>query len=238
MVNILALETSGEVLHLALKTDRDFISHTQTIGRQFSEELVPRLISLCGEAGLALADLSLIVCANGPGSFTGLRIGMAAAKGVALAAGIPLVSLDTMDILAYPLSHSRLPVLCAVDAKKQRYYCALFKNGKRESNDMDASIPSIADLIGGYDELLVTGPDAQELAALLRDEITKRGGKTIFYIDTLKYRNYGESMIFLGKKLLKEEGPDDIGSGPTYIRKSDAELSLEERDANNIPKEV
>ncbi|OHD63576.1 MAG: hypothetical protein A2101_06015 [Spirochaetes bacterium GWF2_52_7] len=73
---------------------------------------------------------------------------------------------------------------------------------------------------------------------MLRDEITKRGGKTIFYIDTLRYRNYGESMIFLGKKLLKEEGPDDIGSGPTYIRKSDAELSLEERDANNIPKEV
>lgn len=237
-MNVLALETSGEVLHIALKTDRTFISHTRTIGRQFSEELVPRLVSLCGEAGITLADLSLIVCANGPGSFTGLRVGMAAAKGIALAAGIPLVSLGTMDILAYPLSHSRFPVLCAVDAKKQRYYCALFKDGKRDSKDMDASIPSIADLIGGYDELLVTGPDAQKLVPLLRDEITKRGGKTIFYIDTLAYRSYGESMIILGKKLLTEEGPDDIGSGPTYIRKSDAEVSLEERDANNTPKEV
>jgi tRNA threonylcarbamoyladenosine biosynthesis protein TsaB len=237
-MNILALETSGEILHLALKTDRTFISHTQTIGRQFSEELVPRLVSLCSEAGLTLADLSLIVCANGPGSFTGLRVGMAAAKGIALAAGIPLVSLGTMDILAYPLSHATLPVLCAVDAKKQRYYCALFKGGKRDSKDMDASIPSIADLVGGYDELLVTGPDAHRLVPLLRDEITKRGGKTIFYIDTLKHRNYGESMIILGKILLEEEGPDDIGSGPTYIRKSDAEVSLEERDANTTPKEV
>jgi tRNA threonylcarbamoyladenosine biosynthesis protein TsaB len=237
-MNILALETSGEILHLALKTDRTFISHTQTIGRQFSEELVPRLVSLCSEAGLTLADLSLIVCANGPGSFTGLRVGMAAAKGIALAAGIPLVSLGTMDILAYPLSHATLPVLCAVDAKKQRYYCALFKGGKRDSKDMDASIPSIADLVGGYDELLVTGPDAHRLVPLLRDEITKRGGKTIFYIDTLKNRNYGESMIILGKILLEEEGPDDIGSGPTYIRKSDAEVSLEERDANTTPKEV
>jgi len=237
-MNTLALETSGEILHLALKTDRTFISHTRTIGRQFSEELVPRMLALCAEAGITLADLSLIVCANGPGSFTGLRVGMAAAKGVAMAAGIPLVSLGTMDILAYPLSHSGLPVLCAVDAKKQRYYCALFKNGKRESKDMDASIPSIADLIGGYDELLVTGPDAQKLVVLLRDEITKRGGKTFFYIDTLRYRSYGESMIILGNKLLTEEGPDDIGSGPTYIRKSDAEVSLEERHANNTPKEV
>jgi hypothetical protein len=76
------------------------------------------------------------------------------------------------------------------------------------------------------------------LVPLLRDEITKRGGKTIFYIDTLKHRNYGESMIILGKILLEEEGPDDIGSGPTYIRKSDAEVSLEERDANTTPKEV
>lgn len=238
MVNILALETSGEVLHLALKTDRTFISHTRTIGRQFSEELVPRLKSLCGEADLSLADLSLIVCANGPGSFTGLRVGMAAAKGIALAAGIPLVSLGTMDIIAYPLSHSRMPVLCAVDAKKQRYYCAVFKNGERESKDMDASIPSIADMVDGYDELLVTGPDAQKLVVLLRDEITKRGSKTILYIDTLIYRNYGESMIILGNKLLNQEGPDDIGSGPTYIRKSDAELSLEERNANNPPEEV
>lgn len=237
-MNILALETSGEVLHLALKTDHTFISYTRTIGRQFSEELVPRLVSLCSEASLTLSDLSLIVCANGPGSFTGLRVGMAAAKGIALAAGIPLVSLGTMDILAYPLSHSKFPVLCAVDAKKQRYYCALFKDGKRESKDMDASIPSIADLVEGYDELLVTGPDTHRLVPLLRDEITKRGGKTIFYVDTLNHRNYGESMIILGNILLDKEGPDDIGSGPTYIRKSDAEVSLEERDANTTPKEV
>ena len=231
-MNILALDTSSDTLHVALRAHGAYLSTTRTIGRKFSEELVPRLKTLCEEAGITLRELSLIVCTNGPGSFTGLRVGMAAAKGISLAGNSPLVSLSTMEILHYPLRHAELPVLCIMDAKKQRYYSALFHQGKRVTKDADATIAMLCDTISSYGEVLVTGPDAARAAKGIRDEVTHRGLSIKIHTDDLEHRDYGESMIILGKMLYDREGPDDIGSGPTYIRKSDAEVSLEERNAH------
>lgn len=233
-MNILALDTSSDTLHLALDTGSSYLGTTRTIGRKFSEELVLRMKAICEEAGISLSELSLIVCANGPGSFTGLRVGMAAAKGISLAGGIPLVSLSTMDILHYPLRHVSLPVLCVLDAKKQRYYSALFHRGKRITADTDATLGMLCDLTADHDEIVVTGPDAEEAARRLGDEVTLRGMTKKIHVDDLFHRDHGQSMIILGKNLYEREGADDIGSGPTYIRKSDAELSLEERDAHII----
>ena len=229
-MNILALETSGDILHLALQTDKDYSAHTITVGRHFSEELIVRIQSICNDRNIKLQHLDLLVCARGPGSFTGLRVGMATAKGISLAAAIPLVSLSTMDIFHYPLQQRSMPILCALDAKKKRYYCALFSRGERLTADLDATIPTIIEHIAAYPEILVTGPDALALSSKLRDEVTKRTLQTKIYLDTLKYRDYGESMIVLGKELFTTQGPDAPSSGPTYIRKSDAEVSLEERN--------
>jgi tRNA threonylcarbamoyladenosine biosynthesis protein TsaB len=237
-MNCIALETSSETLHLALQTEKNFYAETRTMGRKFSEELVPRMKILCEQADISLSELDLIVCTNGPGSFTGLRVGMAAAKGIALAAHIPLVSLSTMEIMAYPLSLVDIPVLTVLDAKKQRYYTALFQKGVRVTPDKDLQIHEIGELVTPFSEILVTGPDAQVVIQGLSDEVTKHAAPPKFYLDPLRYRNYGESMILLGKLLLNAQGPDDIGSGPTYIRKSDAEVSLEEKNAKQTPKEV
>lgn len=228
-MNILAVESASDTLHIALQTPEQYISHTHTIGRKFSEELVPRMKALCEEAHIRLKDLSLVVCSNGPGSFTGLRVGMSAAKGIALAADIPLVSLSTMEIHAFPLRHAGIPVLCVLDAKKHRFYGALFDHGNRIVKDTDATIGMMADMVAPYPAVLLAGPDASRALPLLGDEVTKRGLHTKLLLDELKFRDYGESMIILGRNLLDQSGPDDIASGPTYIRKSDAEVSLEEK---------
>ncbi len=237
-MNILALETSADVLHLAVSTDSTFLSETRTVGRRFSEELVPRMKAICEDAHINLRELDLIVCTNGPGSFTGLRVGMSAAKGVSLAAGVPLVSLSTMEIMYQPLALVHEPVLAVMDAKKHRYYAALFQKGVRLTADRDLPIDELCREIAGFSDIIVTGPDSQVVVERLRDQVTQQGFKTKIHLDHLQYRSYGESMIQLGKKLLLEQGPDDIGSGPTYIRKSDAEVSLEERNKKSIPKEV
>lgn len=229
-MNIIAVDTSSDILHITLQTKTAHISQTQTIGKKFSEELVPRMVAICAEAQISLRELDLIVCSNGPGSFTGLRVGMAACKGIALAGGIPLVSLSTLEVFAYPLQHASMPVLVVLDAKKQRYYGALFQAGERLSRDSDATVGKLSDIIAPFDSVLLSGPDAGKLEPLLRDEVTRRGLSTKIFLDNLQYRDYGESMILLGKNLLESAGPDDIGSGPTYIRKSDAELSLEEKN--------
>lgn len=237
-MNILAMETATDVLHLALQTESGFCSETHTVGRRFSETLILKIQDICSRQDLAIGDLDLVVCTNGPGSFTGLRVGMASAKGISLAQSIPLVSLSTMQIMQYPLSLTTHIVLPLIDAKKQRFYGALFKEGVRLTDDTDLTMEQIATMITPFEEVVLTGYDASRAIGALRDEVTKRAIHTKIYLDPLKFRNYGESMIQLGKKLFEAEGPDDIGSGPTYIRKSDAEVSLLERNAKTLSEEV
>jgi tRNA threonylcarbamoyladenosine biosynthesis protein TsaB len=226
-VNILAFDTSTDILNIAIKTEKQYFSTTHSIGRKFSEELVLRLKSALKEVDLEFRDLSLIVVAKGPGSFTGLRVGMAVAKGLSSASNTPLVSLSTTELYANPLKLAQSVILPLIDAKKKRFYTALFKDGKRLSADKDLTIEQIGTLIADLDTVILTGSDANEAHPSLCDEVTSRNLSIKILLDNLSYRDYGLSMITLGRKLFEEQGADEITSGPTYVRKSDAELSLE-----------
>jgi tRNA threonylcarbamoyladenosine biosynthesis protein TsaB len=227
MKHIMAIDTATDVLHLALCTPTSITSVTQFMGRSYSEKLVLKMKEMCEDQAIALKDLELIVCSEGPGSFTGLRIGLSAAKGVALAADIPLVSIPTLQIYAYPLKDLSIPILSMIDAKKGRFYTSLFEKEKCLIPAQDSSITHLVASLSHYDEIFVTGVEPSRGFNKLCDEVTKQGVKTKYYLDSLEYRDYGESMIILGKDLLSERGADPLGKGPTYIRKSDAEVSLE-----------
>ncbi|MGI6432321.1 MAG: tRNA (adenosine(37)-N6)-threonylcarbamoyltransferase complex dimerization subunit type 1 TsaB [Sphaerochaetaceae bacterium] len=227
-MNVLAINTSTNLLHIALQTPHSYESQQVLLDRRFSEALMPKIEHICQKAKTRLDELSLVVCAKGPGSFTGLRVGMATAKGIALAAGIPFVSISTLEIAAYPLKECSRPILVTIDARKNRFYSALFVQGNMVGKEMDGSIDQLCAVCAPYNEVLVTGFDAHTCFPLLCDEVTLTGQKTKFYLDELRYRDYGESMIQLGTFLLQSQGADPLGSGPVYIRKSDAELSLKE----------
>lgn len=229
-MRIMAINTAQGALHLALQTEAGYCSTVSTLEEHVSEKLVPRMRNLCGEAGITLAELSLLVCAHGPGSFTGLRVGMAAAKGVSLAAHIPLVSLSTMEIYQYPFAFCSTPVLPALDAKKRRFYCALFKHGVRLSEDLDATPSQVYDMLSIFDTVLITGPNGSDLAEKLREDPSYRSLADRMIVDYLFYRDYGESMIRLGIERYKTHGADTSMQGPVYIRKSDAQLVREEED--------
>ncbi|NLA92201.1 MAG: tRNA (adenosine(37)-N6)-threonylcarbamoyltransferase complex dimerization subunit type 1 TsaB [Spirochaetales bacterium] len=228
-MKILAIESSGELLHLAVANQETFISQTRGNDRRFSEVLMSEVVALCKQVGLKLQELDLVVTAEGPGSFTSLRVGYASAKGIAMAANCPLVSLSTLQLLAHPVAQLKIPVLAALDARKGRYYCALFDKGVRISDDLDATVAEIVSLIAPLNEVFLTGVDTEELYAKVCDEVTQQGVKTIIYRDNLIYRDLGESMLKLGKKLYLEQGGDPPNKGPTYVRKSDAEVSLKDR---------
>lgn len=225
----LAIESSGELLNIAIECDGKFISQTRLNDKSFSEVVMDEVVTLCEKVGLKLKELELVVTASGPGSFTSLRVGYATAKGIAMAANIPLVSLSTLQILAHPLAPLRIPILATLDAKKGRYYCALFEEGERLSDDLDATLEELVALIAPLKEVLITGVESEALYDKLCDEITKRSLNTKIYTDNLIYRDLGESMIKLGKNLYLAQGGDPPNKGPTYVRKSDAEVSLEGR---------
>jgi tRNA threonylcarbamoyladenosine biosynthesis protein TsaB len=184
---------------------------------------------LLGSAGLESGDINLVACMKGPGSFTGLRIAFAAVKGMALALGIPMVSVPTLDCMAAP--HGSWPglVIPAMDAKKGRFFSALYRGGERLGDFMDAPPEEIAERIralsgGGElagEKVLVTGPDGP----LLHEKLTAALGPGLFCDPGGKRGKARELLdIVLKKGIIGSEG--DFFSGPLYLRKSDAELSF------------
>ena len=242
-MNVLVCDTSSQALTTGLFTDT--FKEVRTLqGRtvQHSERLVPTVIEMCNDAKIDTKDIDLLVCTRGPGSFTGLRIGMAAFKGMAFALGKPIVSVSTLEAYASCegcVSAFEGAVVPVIDAKKQRWYLAAFaKSNKRSNGDESLSrlIPDTdgteADLVGAlspYCNVLVTGPDAQAFAGMLTMSQCFKD-KHIF-VDTKANEAIATTLYELGIKQYETNGADDIGQGPVYLRKSDAEIALEEKQA-------
>ena len=127
---VLALDTSTARGSLALVEEgRDPVEAYLTPGTTHSKTLLPEIDRLLSGRGLTPAGLDLIAVGLGPGSFTGLRIGLAAAKGLAWAAGKPLIGVPTLDALAQGYSGEAVQVCPLLDARKGQFYTALYKPG-------------------------------------------------------------------------------------------------------------
>lgn len=147
-MNHLAIDSATEVLSVALRRDRDRASDVlvsvRDAGLRHTRRLMTLVDALLGEAGIQPADLDLVSCTRGPGSFTGLRIGMATAKGlawaVAAARGLeapPLVSVPTLDAMAATVASQTALVVPVIDGKKGRFYGAGYLAGRRLTGDLD-----------------------------------------------------------------------------------------------------
>jgi tRNA threonylcarbamoyladenosine biosynthesis protein TsaB len=228
-MNILTVDTATETMRLGLAVGDEndpmnlFCERMLLSSGMHSEHLVPEIIAVCAQMGLKPEELNLLVCTSGPGSFTGLRIGMSALKGIALAGDIPLVSIPTMDALKEAVGFFPGAIVPVIDARKARYYSAIFADGKRICPDLDCEGAEVAELLEGYGSALVTGADAVAFAP----SITPYSGRLI--VDPIRYRSLTQSLVTLGLKRFREKGPDDIGCGPEYVRRSDAEIALQEK---------
>jgi tRNA threonylcarbamoyladenosine biosynthesis protein TsaB len=237
--NILALDTASAALSAALSAGEETWYFQADAGLRHSELLMEIADTLTGKAGMEKGDLDAVACMKGPGSFTGLRIGFAAAKGIALALGIPLVTASTLDCMAASLSFWPGIVLPAMDAKKNRFFTALYSGGLRLCPDMDAEVPVIARALNRCRQnldrraagdppypVILTGPDADLLASRLepffgREPEAERG----VCIDPLRRRGRAGELLKLAKDAFLLNNRIDGGfSGPEYIRPSDAEL--------------
>ena len=243
-MNILAIDSSSDTLSLALSAKKGIFQSEIYAGARHSELLMVLIDKLFEKAGLKPIDLDLAACMKGPGSFTGLRIGYAAVKGLSLALGIPAAAIPTLDCIAS--SNCSWPgiVLPVLDAKKNCFYAAFYRQGKRLKDYVDTEADTLftmfCKLRDGSDEaLLVTGNGAK----LLDRETNALGGnifidplygkgRALEMIHFLKMPKTGktidnpEMLPFLEETGILIDGNRDNSAGPLYIRKSDAELNL------------
>ena len=148
-MNILALESSAAACSAALCRGGELTAQFfQNSGLTHSRTLLPMVDALLRDSGHTLEEVDVIAVAAGPGSFTGLRIGVATAKGLAWPGNKPCAPCSTLESMAWPLAHleGRL-IVCAMDARRQQVYNALFlaRGGGLERLTPDRAI-SLAEL--------------------------------------------------------------------------------------------
>lgn len=152
-MKILALETSAKSVSTAVSENGVILASAyQNTGLTHSRTLMPLVDGMLHSADLTVQDMDLIAVANGPGSFTGLRIGVSAAKGLAWTLEVPCCGVSTLLAMAQNLRHmDGMEIICAMDARRQQVYNAVFraKNGVLERRCEDRAI-SLAEL---YEEL-------------------------------------------------------------------------------------
>jgi tRNA threonylcarbamoyladenosine biosynthesis protein TsaB len=128
---LLALDTSTRLAGIALYSGKDGLvaEYCWHSANRHTVELMPRVAQMLAQAGLASRDLRAVAVALGPGSFTGLRVALAAAKGLALAEELALLGVPTLDAVAYPHSRQPLPVIAVVQAGRGRVCWAPYAHG-------------------------------------------------------------------------------------------------------------
>jgi tRNA threonylcarbamoyl adenosine modification protein YeaZ len=150
LLPILAFDTSAAHCAAALLLPDGLIQRVEPMEKGQAERLVPMLEELLSEAGIGWSDLRALAVGTGPGNFTGVRIAVAAARGLALGLGIPAVGVTRLEALAYGLPR---PVVVVEDAKRGQVYVQLFT--------LDG--PSVAHLADtGERDLPATGSAAGE----------------------------------------------------------------------------
>ena len=129
---LLAVDTSTAQVGLALYDGAQVVSeYAWRSSQRHTVELAPAISNLLTRCGLTMDNVQALGLALGPGSFTSLRVGLALVKGLALARHIPLIGIQTLDIIAYAQPTSRRPLLCAIQAGRGRFARGVYKSSRK-----------------------------------------------------------------------------------------------------------
>lgn len=176
-MKILALESSAKAASCAVLADGELLASAwQAAGLTHSRTLLPMVEGMLKNSELTMEAMDAVAVAAGPGSFTGLRIGIAAVKGLAWAAEKPCIPVSTLEAMAWPLAHLEGSIVCAMDARRQQIYNAAFlaDSGalERLREDRALSLEEAAAGLAGLDgPMTIVGDGAQ----MCFDFFTARG---------------------------------------------------------------
>ncbi len=193
-----------------------------------SERLMTVIDHVLEQSEMGLDNIDAFAVAIGPGSFTGLRIGLSTAKGLSYATGKPIVAVPTLEAFAYNFSYCSYPVCLMLDARKREVYAAVFKweGGAFRRVIEDTSIKA-EDLLRKFDQVVLF---AGEGAALYKSVITEIMKERAVFASPEKMVPSPANVAVLGlSKAARGEFADALAAVPRYIRKSEAEVKWSER---------
>lgn len=223
-MKILGIETSTMLGGVAVVDERlGLIAETRlNVKTTHSERLMAVIDCALSQSELGIKDIDAFAVAIGPGSFTGLRIGLSTAKGLSFSTDRPVVTVPTLDAFALSFPYSRYPVCLMFDARKREVYAAVFRWGpeglEKIVREISTSPENLLMKLSG--DVLFAG----EGALLYRDKIKEIMGGRAHMAPPDKMVPSPANVAVLGlKKALGGEYSDAAEVVPFYIRKSEAE---------------
>lgn len=235
-MKILALESSATACSVALCKDGEIIAQNyQNSGLTHSRTLLPMINDMLTNCGQSLDDVEVIAVAAGPGSFTGLRIGVATAKGLAWPSDKDCAACSTLESMAWPLVHmDGKMIVCAMDARRKQVYNALFlaEQGalKRVSPDRAISLEELAEELAGCDQDMIVVGDG---ARLCFDALTARG----YHAELAPAHLRMQSAVGVARAAEEQIRNGQLVKGteltPIYHRLSQAERERQEKEKQN-----
>lgn len=229
-MKILAIDTSGQTASAAIIEDSRLIGEfSQNDKLTHSQTIMPMVAMLCEQTNTKKEELDYIACAVGPGSFTGLRIGAATAKGLCLGLNKPLLAVPTLDALAYNVFMTNAIVCPIMDARRGQVYACFYEwtDDKLEhlTEYMAQSIEVIINMAQAFERPVLFLGDG---VPVHREKLEKN--PQFYFAPASCSLQRAASVAALGKRLA-EEGKAISGNELEliYLRKSQAEREREER---------
>lgn len=229
-MRVLALDTSSIVASAAVVDEEKLIGEiTFNYKKQHSTILLPLIDRLLSSLDMDIKDVDGIACASGPGSFTGLRIGAATAKGLCHGAGKPLIGVPTLDALAFNAACCSGIICPIIDALRDNVYTSLYRwerGGLYKFEDyMAVHIDELIEKLKGYGSPVVFLGDG---IFIQREKIERELGGNASFMPPNSNMARASSIAVLAMKRLKENKTDDyLTFAPFYLRKSQAEREYE-----------
>jgi len=227
-MNILAIDTSALTATAAIISDGTLLGEMSiTTKLTHSQTIMPMIDELLKKVSLDISDIDLFACSEGPGSFTGLRIGIGTIKGLAYGSGRPVVGVSTLEALAHNISFTDLVISPIMDARRGQVYNALYKyNGSKLECIKEPRALSIEELCEEITETTIFVGDGVKVHKEKVKELL--GEKAIFSPPHHQLQRAGSvAYAALGKI------PCDAAElTAVYLRKPQAEREREERDSS------
>jgi tRNA threonylcarbamoyladenosine biosynthesis protein TsaB len=223
---VLAVDTAGPSCSVAVtEADRLLVEINSGMAQTHSRHLMPMVDTALEMAGLALSDLDLFAASKGPGSFTGLRIGMSCVKGMALATGKPAVGISSLEALARQAAIPGWLVCPMLDARRAEVYYSLFESQNKGlaciGNETAAAVDRVLDTVN--EQCLFVGSGA----LAYRGQIEERLGNIAAFPPTDQHTIRGAALARMALKCFETGDASSAAElTPVYLRKSDAELHI------------
>ena len=221
--NVLAIDTATRKLNLAVRFGGDrLVKSSETVEKTHGQIIMKKISDLFNSAGGSVNELQAVVVGTGPGSFTGLRIGLAAAKGIAVACDLPVVGVGVFDVAAICLP-AAIHAWVMVPSRRGEYYVGKVAAGTLNANSVRViAEEELPNLIGSEPAYGIDFNPTEVLASLMPN-LT---GEQLVYD--------ASDLLQVGLSRLQECGPTNLAElEPIYLQKAIAEVRFDQRQKDS-----